>query len=424
MKPNLSFEQKMANYAALVIEVGVGLKEGQRLLIQSPVVAAELARALTKAAYEKGARFVDVRWDDDEIQRLRYEMAPEGTFEEFSRWRVDAEIENADAGGAVLAIRATNPQSLVNADPARVSTHMKVVSAYRQPYTRRTMSNQVQWNLIAAPVEGWSELIFPDHDSEEAAKAHWEAIFAATRADTENPIEAWKTHLSLLKKRHQRLSAAAYDALHFSDPATGTDLTVGLADGHLWGGGSSSAPDGTAFTPNIPTEEVWTAPHRERVNGVARSTKPLSLNGQVVDGISMRFEGGKVVEFSAEKGESALKQLLDTDEGARRLGEVALVPHSSPISTSGLFHFHTLYDENAASHIALGAAYRFNLEGGSDLDNEAMKARGANVSLVHVDWMIGSAGMKVEGIAKDGGRTLLMENGEFVGELSPEALLS
>lgn len=416
MTKTSEFDQKLKNYARLTVRTGVGLREGQRLLIEAPIETAPLARALAEAAYEAGASFVDVRWDDDAINLLRYQKAPEGSFEQISRWRVDAEMETVEEGGAVLAIRSTNPNLLSEVDAARVSKQSRALGAYRKPYSGKVMTNAVNWNLITAPLPDWSTLIFPDVSAEEAVAKHWDAIFAATRADQPDPIKAWEDHLAALKTRREYLTAKGYSALHFHDTAGGTDLTVGLADNHVWGAGASTstAPAGGEFVPNIPTEEVWTAPHRERVDGVAVSTKPLSYNGVLIDGIRVRFEGGKVTEVSAEKGEATLKELVATDEGAARLGEVALVPHSSPISQSGLFFFHTLYDENAASHIALGAAYRFNVEGGTEMSDEDFAAHGGNDSLVHVDWMIGSATMDVDGITGDGSREPVMRAGEFV----------
>ncbi|GAA5448630.1 aminopeptidase [Deinococcus depolymerans] len=408
----LTFEEKLQNYARLAVRVGVGVKPGQRLLVQAPVETAALARLVVREAYAAGASFVDVRWDDDDVQLARFELAPDGSFEQISRWRVDAEIETAEAGGAVLAIRATNPNLLGSVDPERVATHQRTLAAYRRPYTAQVMTNRLNWNLISAPVSGWAELMFPDAGAEQAVAQQWDAIFAATRADQPDAVALWEAHLGDLKRRRELLTQKQYAALHFR--GGGTDLTVGLADDHVWGGGAADTPGGITFTANIPTEEVWTAPHRERVDGTVVSTKPLSYNGTLIDGIRIEFSGGRITKASAEKGEGALLKMIDTDEGSHRLGEVALVPHSSPISRSGLFFFNTLYDENAASHIAIGSAYRFNVKGGVDMSLEDFLAAGGNDSLTHVDWMIGSGEMDVDGVAKDGTREPVMRAGEFV----------
>lgn len=408
----LTFEEKLRNYARLAVRVGVGVKPGQRLLVQAPVETAQLARLVVREAYAAGASFVDVRWDDDDVQLARFELAPDGSFEQISRWRVDAEIETAGAGGAVLAIRATNPNLLGGVDAERVATHQRTLAAYRRPYTAQVMTNRLNWNLISAPVSGWAELMFPDATAEQAVAQQWDAIFAATRADQPDAVELWEAHLADLKRRRDLLTGKQYAALHFR--GGGTDLTVGLADDHVWGGGAADTPGGITFTANIPTEEVWTAPHRERVDGTVVSTKPLSYNGTLIDGIRIEFSGGRITKASAEQGESALLKMIDTDEGSHRLGEVALVPHSSPISRSGLFFFNTLYDENAASHIAIGSAYRFNVKGGVDMTLEDFLAAGGNDSLTHVDWMIGSGEMDVDGVTKDGTREPVMRAGEFV----------
>jgi aminopeptidase len=418
----LNFEQKLQNYADLIVQVGAGLSPegpsaGQRVLVQSPVETAALARAVVDAAYRAGASFVDVRWDDDAVVKSRFLNAPEGSFEMISKWRVDAEMEVAEAGGSVIAIRATDPNLLGDADSGRVAAHQRALAKYRRPYSQIQMSNRLNWNLISAPIAAWAELMFPDLSPEQAMTAQWDAIFAATRADLPDPVSAWKVHLALLKTRRELLTGKQYQALHFK--GGGTDLTVGLADNHIWGGGSAltlagPGAGGTEFTANIPTEEVWTAPHRERVDGVVVSTKPLSYNGTLISGIRIEFTGGRVVSASAEQGEGTLKELIDTDEGSHRLGEVALVPHSSPISRSGLFFYNTLYDENAASHIAIGAAYKFNVQGGVDMDSDRFLAAGGNESLTHVDWMIGSNEMDVDGVFKDGSREAVMRGGEFV----------
>ena len=408
----LTFDEKLRNDARLAVRVGLGVKPGQRVLVQAPVETAQLARLVVREAYAAGASFVDVRWDDDDVQLARFELAPDGTFEQISRWRVDAESETAEAGGAVIAIRATNPNLLGGVDPERVATHQRTVAAYRRPYTAQVMTNRLNWNLISAPVSGWAKLMFPDASAEQAVAQQWDAIFAATRADQADAVERWEAHLGDLKRRRDLLTGKQYAALHFRGGET--DLTVGLADDHVWGGGAADTPGGITFTANIPTEEVWTAPHRERVDGTVVSTKPLSYNGTLIDGIRIEFKDGRISGASAEKGEGALLKMIDTDEGSHRLGEVALVPHSSPISRSGLFFFNTLYDENAASHIAIGSAYRFNVKGGVDMSLEDFNAKGGNDSLTHVDWMIGSDQIDVDGITQDGQREAVMRAGEFV----------
>ena len=297
-------------------------------------------------------------------------------------------------------------------DPERVATWQRANATYRKPYSLQVMTNRLNWNLVSAPIPGWATLMFPDASSEQAVEQQWDAIFAAVRADQPDPVALWEEHLANLKRRREILTGKQYHALHFR--GGDTDLTVGLADDHIWGGGAADTPSGVTFTANIPTEEVWTAPHRERVDGVVVSTKPLSYAGTLIDGIRIEFKDGRITGASAKQGEAALLKMIDTDEGSHRLGEVALVPHSSPISRSGLFFYNTLYDENAASHIAIGSAYRFNVKGGIDMDAEQFAQKGGNDSLTHVDWMVGSDQIDVDGITKDGNREPVMRAGEFV----------
>lgn len=408
----LTFEEKLRNYARLAVRVGLGVQPGQLVLVQAPVDTAPLARLVVREAYAAGASFVDVRWDDDDVVLARFELAPDGSFDTISRWRVDAELETANAGGAVLAIRATDPNLLGGVGQDRVAAYQRALATYRKPYSQQVMTNRLNWNLISAPIPGWAALMFPDSSAATAITQQWDAIFAATRADQVDPVALWNEHLAHLRRRRDTLTARQYHALHFR--GGDTDLTVGLADDHVWGGGSADTPGGVTFTANIPTEEVWTAPHRERVDGVVVSTKPLSYQGVLIDGIRIEFAGGRIVKASATQGQDALTRMIDTDEGSHRLGEVALVPHSSPISRSGLFFFNTLYDENAASHIAIGSAYRFNVRGGVEMTLEQFSAAGGNDSLTHVDWMIGSADMDVDGLRVDGSREPVMRAGEFL----------
>lgn len=408
----LTFDDKLRNYARLAVRVGLGVKPGQRVLVQAPVDTAPLARLVVREAYAAGASFVDVRWDDDDVVLARFELAPDGTFDTISQWRVDAELETANAGGAVIAIRATDPNLLGGVDQARVAAYQKALATYRRPYSQQVMTNRLNWNLISAPIPGWAQLMFPDASADMAVEQQWDAIFAATRADQPDPVALWEEHLAHLKRRRDVLTGKQYHALHFRGGET--DLTVGLADDHIWGGGAADTPGGITFTANIPTEEVWTAPHRERVDGVVVSTKPLSYQGVLIDGIRIEFRDGRIVSATAKQGESALTRMIATDEGSHRLGEVALVPHSSPISRSGLFFFNTLYDENAASHIAIGSAYRFNVRGGVDMPLEDFLKAGGNDSLTHVDWMVGSDQIDVDGVAKDGTREPVMRAGEFL----------
>lgn len=405
------FEQKLDRYAELAIRVGVNLQPGQRLLLRAPVVAAPFVRRLAEKAYRTGAPLVDVMWSDEGVERARYRFAPDDSFEEVPPWRVDGAIAAVNRGDALLSVVAGDPRAFQGLDSRRIATSLAARQRALRPYSDKTMRGEVAWSLAAVPVPGWAQAVFPDLAPDEALEHLWEAVLQAVRADRPNTLDRWSEHLAQIDRWSDRLNARRYQALHFRAP--GTDLRVGLIDGHRWDGGAGRTPQGISFVSNLPTEEVFTAPHRERVDGVVSSSKPLAYNGQLIEGMTLVFEGGAVVKATAESGEEALRGILDTDEGARRLGEVALVPNSSPTSRTGVLYLETLFDENAACHLALGEAYPDSVHGGLDLGRDEALSRGLNDSLAHVDFMIGSAELDVDGVREDGEREAVMRSGEW-----------
>jgi aminopeptidase len=312
---------------------------------------------------------------------------------------------------ARLAVVGDNPMLLSGEDPAKVARASKANSMAYQPALEKIVNFDVNWNIVAWPGTAWAKLMFPDDGEERAVAKLAEAIFAASRVDSADPIANWTAHNAALRQRTDWLNGQRFHALHFSGP--GTDLTVGLADGHEWVGGASTSKNGIVCNPNIPTEEVFTTPHAQRVDGHVRSTKPLSYQGTLIDNIAVRFEQGRIVEATASRGADVLNKVLDTDEGARRLGEVALVPHSSPISKSGLLFYNTLFDENAACHIALGQCYSKCFVDGGKLTPEQLAAQGGNKSFIHIDWMIGSGETDIDGLRSDGSRVPVFRKGEW-----------
>ena len=300
---------------------------------------------------------------------------------------------------------------LAHEDPAKVARASKANSIAYQPALEKIAGFDINWNIVAYPTESWAKRVFPGETEDVAVGRLAEAIFSASRVDNDDPVAAWTTHNAALSRRTQWLNARKFHALHCSGP--GTDLTIGLADGHEWEGGAATAKNGITCNPNIPTEEVFTTPHARRVDGHVVSTKPLSYQGSLIDGIAVRFEAGRIVEAKAARGEDVLNKVLDSDDGARRLGEVALVPHSSPISKSGLLFFNTLFDENAACHIALGQCYAKCFVGGDKLTPDEIAARGGNKSMIHIDWMIGSDRIDIDGVDADGARTPVFRKGEW-----------
>ncbi|WP_420819013.1 aminopeptidase [Paenibacillus nanensis] len=387
-------------YAELVVKVGVNIQKGQVLIVHAPIETAELTRLIVAKAYEAGAKYVIVEWDDEEVTRIRYEKAADDTFDYYPQWLADSMVHFAEEGGAILHIKVPNPELFRGIDSAKVSRAVKAAAVARKEYSVYTRNSRISWSLIKAPTRAWADKVFADLPAEQRIDAMWEAIFKMVRVDKDDPVAAWRDHIAKLKTWQDRLNAKSYKSLHYRAP--GTDLRVELPEGHIWRGGGGENEKGVYFVANMPTEEVYTMPHRTGVNGTVKSTMPLNLNGRLVEGITMTFENGKVTAFDAESGREHLTTLLETDEGASRLGEIALVPHNSPISNLNRIFYNTGIDENASCHFALGSAYPVNLEGGTKLTNDELVARGANVSLTHVDFMVGSAELDIDGELPDG----------------------
>jgi aminopeptidase len=412
-----SFDESLKKYAQLIVHVGLNLRKGQRLIINNastrgvPLHAAPLVRAVAREAYQAGARYVDVIWNDEELIRTRVQYAPDGTFGEYSDSHVAALLEIVEKGDALLTIRSNNPDLLSDLDPERIGEMQKVHTEKFGPVSLGVTSNKINWLVVAASSPDWAVKVFPDLPREQAFDKLWEAIFQITRVDRPDPVAAWEEHVQNLLKRAHYLTAKNYSGLHYTAP--GTDLTVGLPRGHRWISAREKSQNGIEFIANLPTEEVFTLPHREQVNGTVSAALPLSYGGTLLEDFHFTFENGRITKASARKGETALKKLIETDEGASRLGEVALVPFSSPISQRGHLFYDPLIDENASSHLAVGRAYRINLDGAQDITDEQFMQRGGNVSLTHVDFMIGSNKMDIDGIREDGSTEPVMRAGEW-----------
>jgi aminopeptidase len=402
---------KLDKLAEVAIKVGLQLQKGQDLVLTAPLVAVPLVRLITAHAYQAGAATVTTFYSDEETTLARYRHGHDDSFDRAPNWLYDGMAKAYENGAARLAIAGDNPMLLAEQDPAKVGRANKATSIAYKPALEHISNFDINWNICSYPNPSWAKLVFPDMPIEEAVRKLADAIFAASRVDRDDPVAAWAEHNAELKKRSTWLNGERFAALHFTGP--GTDLTVGLADGHEWHGGASTAKNGVTCNPNIPTEEVFTTPHALKVEGHVSSTKPLSHQGTLIDDIQVRFEGGRIVEAKASKGEAVLNKVLDTDEGARRLGEVALVPHSSPISASGVLFYNTLFDENASCHIALGQCYSKCFLDGASLSQEQIKAQGGNSSLIHIDWMIGSGQVDIDGIRTDGSKVPVMRQGEW-----------
>src|SRR5215471_4009641 len=410
----LSMDEKLDRLAEVAVRVGLNLRAGQELIMTAPLDALPLARKITEQAYKAGAVLVTTLLTDDASVLARYEYGSDASFDFAPVWLQEGVANGFRSGAARLAIAGANPALLAKQDPAKVSRANIAASKAGKPAMELITRHEINWTIVAAATPEWAKLVFPGEPEDIAVAKLWEAIFASSRENVDDPVKEWKEHGERLKKRVELLNEKRFSALHFKSADGATDLKVGLADDHLWAGGGTMAGNGVYCQPNIPTEECFTTPHKDRVDGVVRATKPLSHQGTLIENIAVKFEAGRIVEATATAGEDVLNRLISTDDGARRLGEVALVPHSSPIAKSGILFWNTLFDENAASHIALGQAYSTCIINGEKMSEEELTKRGANSSIIHVDWMIGSGEMDIDGITNEGTAEPLIRKGEWV----------
>ena len=410
--PTPEFEKNLDRLAEVAIRSGLGLAPGQELVMTATLDAVPLVRRITEHAYKAGASLVTTLFTDEQSALLRYRYGSDAGFDAAASWLYEGMAQAFRSGSARLAITGNDPSLLSKEDPEKVGRANRAMSKAYRPALELITRHDINWTIVACATPAWAAAVFPDLPPAQALARLWSAIFAASRADLPDPVAAWKTHDANLHASAARLNQKRFSALRFRGP--GTDLRVGLADDHLWLGGGTTAGNGRYCIPNMPTEEVFTTPHKDRVEGNVTSTKPLSYQGTMIEEISVRFEAGKIVEAHAARGNQVLQRMIETDEGARRLGEVSLVPHSSPIAASGLLFRNTLFDENAACHIALGQAYSTCLKDGDTLTPQQLASRGANTSLIHVDWMIGSNRIDVDGIGAAGNSEPVMRAGEWV----------
>jgi len=410
----LTFDQKLDRLAEVAVRIGLGLREGQELVLSAPTDSLPLVRRITEHAYKAGAKLVTTFFSDDATTLARFQYGPEASFDYAPEWLHSAMAAAYKSGAARMAIAGADPALLKSQDPGKVSRASVAASKTMKPAMELITRHEINWTIVAAATPKWAELVFPGEPENVAVGKLWDAIFAASRITSADPVAAWKEHGANLKSRVDFLNEKRFHSLRFFTADGATDLTVGLADNHLWAGGGTTAGNGVYCQPNIPTEECFTTPHKDRVNGDVAASKPLSHQGTLIENIRCTFQNGKIIKATATAGEDALNKLISTDEGARRLGEVALVPHGSPIAQSGILFWNTLFDENAASHIALGQAYSTCLIDGEKMSNEELAKLGANESLIHVDWMIGGPAMNVDGVGEDGHHEPLMRAGEWV----------
>ncbi|MBY9004061.1 MAG: aminopeptidase [Candidatus Lokiarchaeota archaeon] len=411
------FEKYLNNYIEVIVKKALNLQPNQRLLIMSPFdpgVPIELAyfiKLIVKKAYEEGARLVEVMWRDDQIQLARYAHAPRDSLEEFSHWRSETAEKFLEKGDAVLFIYAEDPDIFKNIDPELLSITQQALFKNIKPLLDKISKNLSNWVMISAPIDGWSNKLFSEIPQERRKESFWDLMFEICRVKNDDPLLNWDIHIDQLNKRGQYLTRKKYSALKLQGP--GTDITIGLPEGHIWLSGSEVNRNGITFIANIPTEEVFTTPDKNNVNGFVSCSKPLFFGGRLVEEFKLTFSEGKIIEVTAKQGVSLLNDLINSDEGSSRIGEIALVPHSSPISSSGKLFYNILIDENAASHIALGFAYRSSIDGGENMTDDEFKEAGGNLSGIHIDFMVGSADLNVDGVLKNGTIEPIMKDGEW-----------
>ena len=405
-------ENKIDKLANLAVKRGVGLQKGQNLLITAPIESLPLVRKIAEYAYKEGASIVTPLFTDSDITLSRFKYAPDASFDSATDWLFNGMGEAFDNNTARMAIAGDDPMLLSQMDPDKVSRANKAMAKAYKPARERITEFKINWNIVSWPGSAWASRVFPELPLDEAIVKLADAIFDASRASVDDPIQAWDDHNEKLRIKTNWLNEKNFAALQYNGP--NTNLRVGLADEHEWMGGASKAQNGIICNPNIPSEEVFTTPHAYKVDGTVSSTKPLSYQGTLIDDIKVTFKDGKIIEAHASKGEEVLQKVLKSDEGASRIGEVALVPHSSPISQSGIIFYNTLFDEDAASHIALGQCYSKCFKGELDLSKEEISKRGGNSSMIHIDWMIGSDQIDVDGIDQSGNQEPIFRKGEWV----------
>ena len=410
-----NFNELLKKYADFIVRVGVNPQPGQTLIINCSLEAAPLARLCVRSAYEAGARDVQVNWKDNTVSRTQMELGSEEALCDNKPWQLRRYLDYAESEGGVCVLHliADDPEVYAGLDGAKISRVNAAARKFMAPWREYTMNDKVQWSIAAMPSAPWAKKMFPELDTAAAIEKLWQLIFDVCRVTGGDPVNEWKAHLDRLMTLRDKMNAFDLESVHFKS-SNGTDLTVGLADKASWESAGSKNEKGVDFLPNIPTEEVFTAPHKNKVDGIVYGTKPYVFNGQLIKGFHVTFKDGKVIEHGAEEGADLLGQLLDTDEGSRHIGEVALVPASSPINRSGALFYSTLFDENAACHIAFGASYPGTTADGTSLSKEELLARGMNQSSIHEDVMIGAEDSEITGKCRDGRTVELFKNGIWV----------
>lgn len=411
----MDFQTKLRNYAELVVKSGCNIQKGQELYITSPIDCAEFVRLVAESAYQAGAKQVTVGWTDERIARLGYDYSPLEVYEKFPDWLAMLNNGMAQRDAAILSIAASDPEAMAGVDPRKPAARVKAAhEACKAFYDGMNLGKNV-WCIVSAAAPAWAKKVFPDAGEPEAMERLWEAIFRAVRADQPDPVAGWENHKCSFERKKALLNAKQFVRMRYTN-SIGTDITIGLPENHEWAGGGAETVEGRYFFPNMPTEEIFCSPHKDRVDGTVHSAMPLNYQGNIIDDFSITFRDGRVTDFSAGKGYDTLRELIGTDEGSHRLGELALIPKTSPISEMGIIFYNTLYDENASCHFAIGRGFAECVKGGYDMTEAQLLEAGINESATHVDFMLGTSDLNIVGIRKDGTETAVFENGDWAPE--------
>jgi len=406
-----NFEENLNKYAELLVKTGINIQKGQTLVINSPIKGSDFVKKIAKQAYEAGAKNVHVEYSDEDLSLIKYMNAPNEAFKEYPKWKADGFAQMASDNYAFLSLSGSNPDLFKNVDPEKIAAANKAHGEAMAVFRKHISNSTVSWCVAAIATKEWSQKVFPDSRPQEAQMKLWDNIFQATRADTAEPVKAWNEHLEELNKKLTFLNNNPIQSLHYV--GKGTDLVVELPKNHIWMGGGEDNAKGVYFIANMPTEEIFTMPLKTGVNGYVSSTKPLSYGGNLIDHFTLTFKDGRIVDFSAKEGYEALAKLIKTDEGSHYLGEVALVPHDSPVSNTNIIFYNTLFDENASCHFAIGSAYPTNIEGGAHMSDDELEAHGVNTSISHVDFMVGSPEINIEATMINGEKKMILEKGNW-----------
>ncbi len=402
----------LIKYASLAVNIGVNIQKDNILVISSPIETAEFARLITEEAYKSGAKDVIVHYGDQKLTKIKLENSSLETISNIPEWQAESYNYYARQEACFISISASDPDGLKGVPVEKIGASQKARTSALKEYFDNSMSNKCRWCVLSVPTLSWAKKVFPKVSDDEAMESLWDVIFKTVRVDTENPVNAWKKHNAYLEEKIKFMNNNNFKSVHLKS-ANGTDLNIELPEGHIWAGGSEGDVNGIPFNANIPTEEVFTLPKKTGVNGIVYSSKPLSYGGNLIDNFSITFKDGKAIDFTAETGYDVLKQMLESDEGAKYLGEVAFVPYNSPISNSKLIFFNTLFDENAACHLAFGRAYESCVKDADKYSEEELEKIGVNNSVIHVDFMIGTSDLEITGINENGETIQIFSNGNW-----------